>query len=337
MTTKILVCVACNTEKDIKNYRRNQKVCIECEKNGASYSKICVECNEEKDNKLFYANRSKCKECCNAPNRITDTISSECSACKETKLRKEFRRGQNVCKYCESNTVKYTKKCRDCQVEKSGENFRNNRPECIDCERAYGRNYNKSTDTRKKWVENNRERMSQLQHEFYEKNKVVIREKQSENYNNDPHIKMIRSYRDSVRNLIRGQNTKCAKVGMTHDQYCAWLQFCFTGEMNHDNYVEVWQVDHILPLNVLKTKEVGEFTFNDERGMKYIYAWYNTTPCLCKDNMKKNKHLADSKTLAAHLNNVKSFLVKYKKSLGIKVTESYLIYKVTLQYIVDNM
>lgn len=333
---KQFTCDICNTEKVSKNFRRFQTVCIECENNpNKILLKVCNTCNEEKEIDAFYFNRTKCKDCCKAANRVSNKL-ERCICCHEEKERALFRRGQHVCKDCEANpSALYDKECAECHKMKPSTRFRLNRKKCIDCEQEYGRNYGKATDTRKKWVENNRERMSELQNNYYEAHKTEIRKKESEKLQNDPNFRLCKAYRKTIGNLVRGTTQSNKRLDVTRDQYLAWMEFGFVDDMSFDNYNVVWQSDHVIPIISVKTKELGKIVFEETDDMEYVYKWYNTGPLTCKANHTKNRHI-DKKLMAKHLNNLSSFLTKNQKSLGIKLDDEYTHYRTVLKFVIDN-
>jgi hypothetical protein len=329
------VCRGCKVSKSVGLFTGNQTVCLECKKNpNIILTKICTTCSIENVEKThFPGGRAVCKDCVNKSKRVSNN-KQLCVACKKEKIKADFRRNQPACKECEEQNIPYSKECIECREIKPDNMFRLNRKKCLDCERAYGRNYGKVTDTRKVWVENNREKMSELQHKAYEKNKEEIRLKEKTRYAEDGHVRKIKAYRASVCSFIKGRTKTCVKLCISSIAYKVWLNFCFSEDMSMENYGKIWSIDHIIPLNCLKTKKLGDCDLGDD--IDYIYLWYNTVPVLCKDNLTKNKHLANPKVLAQHLLNVNSFL-KQNKQLEIKLDDNFLTYKKTVQRIIDNM
>ena len=120
----------------------------------------CKNCDIEKDIIEFYKGYKTCKEC--------------------IKLRQRKRYRKNKEKILTGN-----KTCKKCNIEKEINNFRINRRDCIDCEKEYGRKYNKEKKyIRDNWNNNNKEKMKQLQSEWYQKNKKYINEKNKNRYKN---------------------------------------------------------------------------------------------------------------------------------------------------------
>ena len=324
------ICVSCDEEKDNKSYRNgNSKVCIECETDPTS-EKECNTCGERKLLSKFRAGRAKCISC--AEPKVSDQLKL-CVGCDERKAKNLFRRNQTICKECEEKgDVEYDKLCTYCDETKSSTLFRHNRKNCIDCERSDGRNYRRTNDKAKVWADNNKDRMKELQSNYYEDNKLEIRQKESDRYHTDPHIHMVKLYRGSIVRLINGTSKNNKKLGMNRDQYITWMDFHFSDEMTIDNHGEVWSVDHILPLNMLKTRVFDLKTISDEYDLDSIMLWCNTVPVLCQQNLKKNKYFVDVEYLAQHLRNLKSFIKYYKKDINLTLQEGFYEYKKIVEY-----
>ena len=244
------------------------------------------------------------------------TKEKECIACEETKSNGEFRRGQTVCKDCENDPdVYYEKKCRDCSEMKPNDLFRKNRRMCLDCERSNGREYRQSTTKAKDWAGNNKERMTELQSQWYEKNKTKIRQKESARYAEDKQFRIVKTYRLSISQMLRGDLKRNKGLGLSRSDYIVWLEFCFRDDMNLENHHEIWHVDHVLPLDLLndtcKTKCVGIIRDNPD-SQELLFSWYNTYPLEKVKNRIKSNNI-DVKTLSKHIRKLRKFLKINKK------------------------
>jgi hypothetical protein len=339
--SSIKKCMGCDEEKPNKLFRRFQTTCIECEKNGVEFKKVCKNCNESKLNTLFETDEI-CKECKKDKNINKH---QKCVGCNETKTKNLFRRSQIICFECEKNPeIEYNKICGGCNEIKNNKMFRINRKKCIDCERSHGRNYRRTTTKASEWVENNQERMIELRHDNYEKNKEEIREKEKERLQNDPHFRMIKSYRNGVCKFIHGEHNSNKKLNINRIQYISWLEFCFVtsknedqpeNEMTIDNYTKIWQIDHVLALDITRTKKIDKIEFENGINFDCLFNWFNTMPVLLAQNMKKNKYL-DKEQLAKHIITLEKFIKKYKISLKINLCNNYYMYKKIVQTILDE-
>lgn len=215
---------------------------------------VCTECNQDKGID-FRKNRKVCRECDNKKAR-------EARLRDKTKEKPEF----IICKKCN---------------EKKTE-FRINRASCLDCERKDGREYRQTTDKAKIWVENNREKMSQLQHNWYDNHKKEIKEKISERYYTDEEFKEISKHRQNLCNVIKGNCKKTKYLNCDSETLRHWIQFQFSKDMTFDNYGDIWTIDHVMPINLLLRKIISKDN---------CFHWLNLQPVLKKENLKKNKHV----------------------------------------------
>jgi hypothetical protein len=229
-----------------------------------------------------------------------------CQKCKKDKG-DDFRKKRTVCRECDNESAREYRKslkerekpdsiiCNVCGLEKT--EFRINRKKCLDCEREHGRKYRKETDTAKIWVENNREKMSQMQHEWYEKEKKTIREKRNQRMKDDPLFNLGIKHRTALRNFIRN-NLKTSKyVNCDSEQFCKWIQFQFTDEMNWDNYNKQWVLDHVVPIDTFLTEKYSS---------EIVFHWVNVQPISKKDNLVKNKYI-DTNQCLEHLENIRLY------------------------------
>lgn len=232
---------------------------------------ICSTCNIEKDNSEYRKNRKQCKECQNK--KVRENYKE-----KNTKYLEEEKDNETIC-------------CSKCNIDKNKkEHFRVNRKTCKDCERSHGRNYRReNTDKSKEWVENNRERMSELQSNWFQKNKTNIYDNIKKRKNDDEDYKNLSNYRSRIPNVIKG-NVKLSKdLDCGSDFFREWLNIYFTDDMNLENHGKLWTVDHVIPI-----KDI------DEHNKIHILRWYNIMPALKKDNLKKNKYV-DLEQIKRHL------------------------------------
>lgn len=245
---------------------------------------ICTCCNMEKGDD-FRKNRTVCRECDNARER------------ERRKLIKEANQ-EPIFKDCP--------KCGQLHVE-----FRPNRGSCKDCERAHGRNYRRNTDKAKIWAENNKPRMSELQHNWYERHKEEIKKKFSVRLKTDIKFKYAVNHRDSVRKFLKG-NKNSKQLNCDASTFKTWLSFQFEDNMSFENYGSLWHLDHVIPIHRY---------LNGDYSSKIIFSWLNIKPVLRTVNLRKNKHI-DKEQLEKHLIAIKSFF-KIKKIIKPEEYEEY--------------
>lgn len=235
-------------------------------------TKLCVLCDTEKPLSDF-------------PN-----VGKQCKKCKAA------RKKANALKRREKllSDPNATKTCNKCGVTKHPREFRLSRNGCLDCERSSGRNYRSSEHGRAKsraWIENNRERFAELQHNNYERNKPDIRKKYRERYASDANFRRERNYRRAINGLLNSTQKTNAYVGCTRHRFHNWMEFQFDESMSMDNYVDNWVPDHVIPLS---------FSAEESPSFELLAHWFNITPVSPNYNLKKNKHL-DRDQLTTHL------------------------------------
>ena len=272
---------------------------------------------------------------------MSKVVTKTCVGCNQEKDKKSFRRNQIICQECEVNPeIVYDKKCVDCGEVKKSNNFREiklkgvsrgTRTECNDCEKKDGRNYRRTTTKAAEWNEKNSERMAVLQKKRYEDNKPLIRQQEKERIISDPLFKEVKTYRTTISHLLAGKAKINQRLGgITRQEFIDWLEFCFTDEMTIENHHEVWHIDHVLPLNMLK--EDGNSIIHEEEARDCIFAWYNTMPLIIKENRKKSATIS-TEHLISHLKRLKS----YHEQTKTQKTDGFYKYKKVTQKILDNM
>ncbi len=237
-----------------------------------------------------------------------------CTRCGEEKGT-DFRPNRKVCRECDNEMAREYRKqlkdqpkpefiiCSQCGEKKT--EFRINRGKCLDCERAHGREYRQTTDKAKIWAENNKERMSELQHNWYDKNREEIHQKLSERYHNDPNFKLVCSHRAALRRMASADGKTSIYMDCTGDRLRDWLKFQFTDDMSFENYGTFWVLDHVIPIEKFLCGDYPK---------EVILSWLNTKPVLRHSNLVKNKYI-DEEQCAEHHTSV----VKYLKIRKIKV------------------
>lgn len=243
---------------------------------------ICIKCNENKGSD-FRKNRQVCRECDN-----------EMARQKTIELKQREKPESIICNICSLRKTE----------------FRINRRKCLDCERSHGRKYRKETDKAKIWTDTNKEQMSKLQHNWYEKNKKEIRTKVAERYKHDDIFRKATDHRRTLTGMVRStKNTTSKHINTNSNTIRDWLEFQFIKDMSFDNYGTYWVVDHVIPVHTyLSGKYSAELILN----------WFNICPVLKSRNLTKNKYV-DSDQCLEHLENIR----EYTEIRGIKKDIDY--------------
>lgn len=132
----------------------------------------------------------------------------------------------------------------------------------------------------KKWVTENKERMKELQSNWYKKNKIkstrglmlgIIIPVQTSK-------KKIKNYRTAINHMLRGVQKTNKYIGCKRGKLIEWMEFRFEDDMTMENYRTYWTVDHVIPLDIIKT---------DENLFDMIVKWNNIMPVHTKFNLVK--------------------------------------------------
>ena len=189
------------------------------------------------------------------------------------------------------------KHCSTCKEEKEINNFRINnkktgklRSQCKDCERTYGRSYNrKNKHIRIKWRDNNLDKLHKLQADWYQRNKNKREETNQNRYQSDPIYKIKQDQKRKYQYAIKKDK-----------QLRNWIEYNFTPEMNWDNYSSYWDIDHVVP--------ICQWNLLDSIQVAICYDWKNMQPYPKNHNMTK-KGKIDYSDVYLH----KESLTKYMK------------------------
>lgn len=255
----------------------------------------CSKCDETKDLTLFVTGRHVCKDCSNKARRAKlkkqrDEKKDEprtCTGCKETMSSLKFKVGSARCRPCEAKQKKARlakakaelpakKTCVTCDNEQDSSRFRLGENVCKECqkEKLY------------EWRKDNPEKFHAICKTY--RSKEGYREKNSaykrQAYHSSPQDKASRKYRTMLRDFIfktDGEPKKRALkiIGCSREYMRDWLEFNFKIGMTWDSYGSVWNLDHIKPCS--------SFDLTEDDQVEQCFAWSNTAPVYCKDNLKK--------------------------------------------------
>tara|TARA_R110002049_G_scaffold309092_2_gene516759 strand:- start:7831 stop:8682 length:852 start_codon:yes stop_codon:yes gene_type:complete len=225
-------------------------------------TKICNTCNESKPLDRYRPRCLRCMDCRN-------------------KMRREKRREVNP-ELVERDEPQTHRTCNKCNEEKKITGFRTNRRVCIDCERADGRAYRKANPEKNQaWAEANRQKLAELQHDHYEKNKLKIRAKYNERYQNDETFRAIKNHRKAVNAMYKNGGKTSKFCPFKGDEFRKWIEASLEVGMTKANYGTYWNFDHVLPLDL----------FEDEFYNKFLKQLFNIKPTVCAQNLTKNKYI----------------------------------------------
>lgn len=335
-TTGDRICMFCKKFKKAKDMVIRRPFCKIC-KEEKDNCLNCVDCRLSLPIQKFYT-FDKCTVCYNKDmkkinrEKINNAL-IKCAGCEKEKPKKDYRRNQIACKECEATNVRYEKRCDQCGELKWSDTFQYNRQVCGDCDRERGRNYRRTTTKAADWVENNRGKMSELQHNHYEKHKIEIRQKEREKLDNDPIFREVKAYRNGLAKFVHGKTNSNKKMQTKRTDYLLWLESLYQNEMTINNYVEIWQIDHVVPLDVYMKKRTKLVNFDEDTDFSCLLCWFNTSPFFGDENRKKNKHI-DVEIIMNHMAHLESFLKK-NKSIKASLSDHIFAYRKIVQRIID--
>ena len=139
-------------------------------------------------------------------------------------------------------------------------------------------------------------------------NEVVERRKarNKERRKTDLQFRINMSQRARIHEVLRGY--KNCKSGVlldcTREQLIKWLVFNFENGMTLDNFGEVWQIDHVVPVSFFQNTAAAE--------QRLCFHWSNLRPLRKEQNMSKSTHI-DKDYILAHFATIQRFCVNDKR------------------------
>lgn len=192
--------------------------------------------------------------------------------------------------------------CRGCQKTLPVTDFRHNRRKCRECERKHGREYRKSEEGKEKsstWVEKNRERMTELQANWFQDNKSQVQAKNRERMATDPRYKFIVNQRRRISlSLGKKQKKTIEYLGCNSEEFFQWISSHMDGSFTLENHGNEWHIDHVIP--------VSTFNLDNESEVFLALNWRNTMPLSAKENLTKNNKILPDQ-VKQHLEKLQSF------------------------------
>lgn len=250
--------------------------------------KKCVYCNKSKLETDFYkTSGDKCKECAKLQQRARNKKAKELET--KTKTDPELKNKP--------------KTCRRCQKIKTVGDFRINRGECLECERSFGRKYNKDHhEIRQKWQDENREHFDELRARRYQRKKPEIRAKYRERYSEDICFRIHRLLKRRMQRCIQKIKSTEDYIGTKFERVAEWLEYNFTDDMTWENHGTVWDIDHVIP--------VCKWNLKDEKHIDMCFNWKNLSPMSSPVNRNTKREKIDKDQVEHHLRNLQKYFIE---------------------------
>ena len=101
------------------------------------------------------------------------------------------------------------------------------------------------------WVKNNQEKASQMWKKYYQDNKEKKNEYVKTKFKTDPLFKIITLLRSRTLQILKNKNQikSIDFLGCSPKEFKLYLEQQFLPEMNWENHGEIWEIDHIIPIN----------------------------------------------------------------------------------------
>jgi len=257
-----------------------------------------------------------------------------CDSCHE--YRTEYYDGYTTCKVCirlrqrERNKQARLKQkeiyadpvasskpkdCASCGKTKTVKDFRINRSECHDCERAYGRQYNREhAEKRKCYREMHKEEIHKIQAEWYQINKVHVQNKYNARIESDPEFKLKKKEKDKLHRVIDAVFSQKGCTNEKTDRISDWLEYNFTDPMEWENHGTLWDIDHVIPL--------GKWDLTNPTHVEMCFDWKNLSPLDCKTNRFTKRAQINTEQVTQHTERLKQYFEE--NGLDMKELNAYM-------------
>lgn len=214
----------------------------------------------------------------------------KCTTCGEEKPRTaEF--------FCRRGINSWRSKCKACHAQMVAKQRKANPDRTRDIHKAfYARHKEKRLGEVQAYREENRDTINSRRRELRAANPELYRErdKARQKYKNE-FMRKLRKERPEyrLRNVLnarlafclaypdRPSNVFVERFGYQPKALREHLERCFTGKMSWDNYGDLWEVDHIIPVSSFKLPEE----------IRRCWALTNLRPLLRVENRKKSNKI----------------------------------------------
>ena len=245
---------------------------------------------------------------------ITET--KVCTYCKETKLKfidfalvkKKNRPNPQVrpqCRLCRSKVEMERRNKDEASREaylKRSKQWRENNKEKIKNYHLEKRDVN--LERFKEYREENKEKIKMSKKLYQQKpeNKVKRNEKDKQRRKEDETFRIMTNIRTRIHNVLKQNKTdKTDKLlGCNKTQLHYWLSYQLHDDLTWDNYADVWQIDHVVPL--------AFFDMTDQKQQLLAFNWSNLRPLYSDDNSFKNDKIVET-DIRNHIKTFDNFIL----------------------------
>ena len=238
--------------------------------------KKCSKCNIEKEDIYFYKDKNKCKDCCKEyylhnKDKIRDYY-------KEYNKEYNLKNKDKIKDYYKNNKDKIKIKSKDYyenNKDKKKEYYENNK----DIKKEYRlNNKEKINKYNKEWNINNKD----IKKEYFKNNKDKIYKYYKNKYKTDPTFRLISLIRSNfhIRLKLHKNEVTYNYLSDNIPEYIKHLEqhHNWNDNFNWDNFGEIWEVDHIVPVYYFKNILDEQEDDNIKEQLLKI--------CWCKENLQ---------------------------------------------------
>ena len=195
-----------------------------------------------------------------------------CKVCEFDLLINEFRpTGKNA--YCSW--------CRDCERKKSLERYHANRQQCMEKNKQYKiDNADVLKEKRQEYLEKNKDYVKARYKLYCANNREKLNRIARDYLKNNLNAKLRAIFSKRLYGKIKKNKSTSDYMDSSVQLIRKWIEFNFDDNMNWDNYGDVWQLDHTLPINL--------FNLEIDEEIYICFNWKNLMPLSKHCNMVKS-------------------------------------------------
>jgi hypothetical protein len=123
---------------------------------------------------------------------------------------------------------------------------------CKSCNTEYMKRYRKTDNYKEYYMEDyekTREKRLKYKKQYYQDHKEERAKYMREYKEKNPHIKTQASIMVYISKSLKAQKKCIEHLGCSWDAFYKHIEQQFLPEMNWENYGDIWEVDHIVPLS----------------------------------------------------------------------------------------
>jgi hypothetical protein len=239
-------------------------------------SKICKKCNTEKLLTDFYYNKR------------TNKYFNSCISCEKVRSQLHYQNNKERHQARNKQWVEENK-------ERHRQLVKNNRHKYSEYDKQYAKKYHKLNKhfqnlQNKKWREDNPDYYRDKRNNNIDFFREYARLYQNYKRKTDPQYRLKKSIQASLHFNLKKYNTEKIDttvnyLGCKTSDYVVYIENLFFPEMNWENYGDIWEIDHILP--------ISRFDFNIEEEIYKAFNYTNTQPLFKTTEIAKSFGYSD--------------------------------------------